>query len=73
MSAHSSLDPESFQKLLASAFVAQESAMDAQALSAFVELQRSIERGELDVDGAMHLIADRARNVANATESPSLC
>jgi hypothetical protein len=67
MSAHSSLDPESFQKLLASAFVAQESAMDAQSLSAFVELQRSIERGELDVDGAMHLIADRARNVANAT------
>ncbi len=67
MSTHSNLDPESFQKLLASAFLAQESAMDAQSLSAFVELQRSIATGEFDVDGAMHLIADRARNVANAT------
>jgi putative methionine-R-sulfoxide reductase with GAF domain len=67
MSTRSSLDRESFQKLLASAFSLQESAMDAQSLSALLELQRSIATGEPDVDRAMHLVADRARNVANAT------
>ena len=41
--------------------------MDAQSLSALLELQRSIATGEPDVDRAMHLVADRARNVANAT------
>ena len=41
--------------------------MDSQSLSAIVEVERSITRGELDVDGAMHLIVDSARNVANAT------
>jgi hypothetical protein len=67
MSTRSSLDRESLQKLLASAFSLQESAMDAQSLSALLELQRSIATGEPDVDRAMHLVADRARNVANAT------
>jgi hypothetical protein len=67
MSTRSSLDRESFQKLLASAFSVQESGMDAQSLSALLELQRSIATGEPDVDRAMHLVADRARNVANAT------
>lgn len=41
--------------------------MDSQSLSAIVEVERLITRGELDVDGAMHLIVDSARNVANAT------
>ena len=41
--------------------------MDSQSLSAIVEVQRLIAKGELDVDGAMHLIVDCARNVANAT------
>jgi hypothetical protein len=63
----SSLDPESFQKLLASAFSVQDSGMDAQSLSALLELEQSIATGEPDVDRAMHLVADRARNVANAT------
>ena len=67
MSAHFTLDPESFQNLLASAFVVQESLMDTQSLSAIVEVRHLIVAGKLDVDGAMHLIADRARNVANAT------
>ena len=67
MSTHSTIDPESFQKLLASAFVVQESGMDTQSLSAIVELQQSIATGELDVEGAGHLIAERARNVGNAT------
>jgi hypothetical protein len=67
MSPDSSLDRESFQKLLADAFAVQESQMDRQSLSAIVEVQRLIAKGELDVDGAMHLIVDCARNVANAT------
>jgi GAF domain-containing protein len=66
MSIHSTLDPESFQRLLASAFAVQESGMDSQSLSAIVELQ-SIVTDECDVDRAVHLIAERARNVANAS------
>lgn len=41
--------------------------MDRQSLSAIVEVERLIAKGKLDVDGAMHLIVDCARNVANAT------
>ena len=37
-----------------------------QALSAIVAVQRSIVTNDVDVDGAMALIADHARNVANA-------
>jgi hypothetical protein len=40
--------------------------MNRQSLSAIVEVQRLIAKGELDVDGAMHLIVECARNVANA-------
>jgi hypothetical protein len=65
MSTHPSLDCESFQKLLASAFSVQES-MDAQSLSALLELEQLIATSEADVDRSMHLVADRARNVANA-------
>jgi TonB family protein len=67
MSNYSTVDRESFQKLLASAFVVQQSQMDSQSLSAIVEVERLIMRGELDVDGAKHLLVDRTRNVANAT------
>lgn len=41
--------------------------MDRQSLSALVEVERLIAKRELDVDGAMHLIVDSARNVAHAT------
>lgn len=67
MNTPSTLDPDSFQMLLASAFFVQESGMDTESLSAIVELQRSIATGAIDVSGAMPLIAERARNVANAT------
>jgi hypothetical protein len=67
MTASSSFDPESLQKLLSNAFVVQESGMDTESLSAIVELQGSIATGELEMDGAMDRIAARARNVANAT------
>jgi putative methionine-R-sulfoxide reductase with GAF domain len=67
MTAQSTLDPESFQKILANALLVQESGMDTESLSAIVEVERSIATGKLDVDGAMNLIAVRARKVANAT------
>jgi putative methionine-R-sulfoxide reductase with GAF domain len=67
MTAHSNLDPESFERLLSDAFAVQESGMDAESLTAIVELQRAIATGEADVDRAMDVIATRARNVANAT------
>jgi hypothetical protein len=66
MTAHS-LDPESLQQLLSNAFAVQESGIDTESLSAIVELQESIATRELDVDGAMALIAVRSRNVANAS------
>jgi len=65
MSTFSSVDRESFQKFLASAFAVQQSQMDSQSLTAIVEAGRLIRRGELDVDGAVHLIVDRTRKVAN--------
>ena len=67
MSSYSNLDRKSFQQLLASAFEVQQSQMDSQSLSAIVEVQRLMAKGELDVDGAMHFIVNCARNVANAT------
>jgi hypothetical protein len=67
LSSDPTLDRESFQKLLASAFAVQESGMKHQSLAAILELQRSIRTGYLDVDGAAHLIAEWARSVANAS------
>jgi hypothetical protein len=67
MSAHSSPDPESFERLLASAFVLQESLMGTFSLSDIVEARHLIATGKLDANGAMRLIADHARKVANAT------
>jgi hypothetical protein len=66
MSSNPSFDRESFQELLANAFAVQESEIDRESLSAIVEVQRLIAKGELDADGAMHLIVDCARDVANA-------
>jgi hypothetical protein len=64
---YSSLDRNALQKLLANAFAVQQSQMDKQWLSAIVEVQGLIGRSELDVDGTMQLIVDRAQTVANAT------
>src|ERR1700719_432968 len=64
---YSSLDRTALQKLLANAFAVQQSQMDKQWLSAIVEVQGLIGRRELDVDGTMQLIVDRAQAVANAT------
>jgi len=67
MSTHSSLNRESFKKLLASVFSMQESVVDVHSLAALLALEKSIATGEPDLDRAMHLVAHRARNVANAT------
>ena len=67
MTASSSLDREFLQKLLSSAFVVQQSGIATESLAAVVELQESIATGEFDLDEAMDMIAERARNVANAT------
>jgi GAF domain len=64
---YSSLDRDALQKLLANAFAVQQSQMDKQWLSAIVEVQGLIGKRELDVDGTMQLIVDRAQKVANAT------
>jgi TonB family protein len=63
MSNYSTVDRESFQKLLAGAFVVQET--DSQSRSALVEVGRLVTRRDVDVDRAMHLIVDRTRNLAN--------
>jgi hypothetical protein len=67
MSSQFSLDPESFQNLLADAYVVQESGIDTRSLGAVLELQGLMADSELDLDRSMPLIADRARNVAQAT------
>jgi hypothetical protein len=40
---------------------------NTESIASIVEVQRLIATGEIDLDGTMHLIADRARDVANAT------
>src|ERR1700746_3123696 len=67
MSAQPSLDRESFETVLASAFAVQQSGIDDESRSALIAIQRSIATGELDLDQTMRLIAERARNIANAT------
>ena len=67
MSKHSSLDRESFQKLLTSAFAIQESGMDLQSLSCLIDLQRSITTTGCSADRAMQLAVNHAINIANAT------
>jgi hypothetical protein len=67
MSTQSSRDRASFEKFGANAFAAPESGLDRHSRSALIELQRSIATGETDLDRAMHMVADRSRNVANAT------
>jgi hypothetical protein len=66
MSTDSNLSRESFQQFLASAFAVQESQIDGQMLSAIMEVERLVTKGELGVDGTMLLIVESARDVASA-------
>ena len=67
MSNDTAFDFASFQQLLENAFAVQESGMDARLLSSVVALQRLIGSGQLDLDGTMNLICERARGVASAS------
>ncbi len=60
-------DRETLQQLLANAFAVQQSNINSQALSDIMILQRSVARGKVDLEGAMRLIVESARNVASAT------
>jgi hypothetical protein len=66
MNANHSLDRESLQRLLASAFAVQESQIDPPLLSGIMEVQRLITKRELGVDAVMPLVVDSARDLANA-------
>jgi GAF domain len=66
MNANDSLDRESFQRLLASAFAVQESQIDPALLSGIMEVRRLIAKRELDLDAVMPLVVDSARDLANA-------
>jgi TonB family protein len=61
MENYPTVDRESFQELLASAFAVQQ--MDSQSRSSLVEIGRSVTTGSLDVDEAVHLIVDRAQEL----------
>src|ERR1700693_932392 len=63
----SSLGRQALQQLLANAFAVQESQIAPQSLADIMEVQRSIARGKLDLDGAMRHLVESARNVATAT------
>ena len=67
MSALPVLNRECFQTLFADAYAVQESGVDTQSLHALVEIHRMVETDQLDVNRAMHLIAECSRNVAQAT------
>jgi putative methionine-R-sulfoxide reductase with GAF domain len=67
MSNGSSLDPELLQKLLESAFAVQECGMNARLLARIVDTQRTVKAGHLDVDATMHLVAECARELADAS------
>src|ERR1700738_2402439 len=58
---------ETLQQLLANAFAVQQSQINTQTLSDIMDVQRSVARGKLDLDGAMRHIVESARSVANAT------
>jgi hypothetical protein len=66
MSGDSNLDRDSLQQFLASAFAVQESQIDPHLLSAILELQRLVTKGEIGIDGVMNLVVDSARDVAGA-------
>jgi hypothetical protein len=58
---------ESFQMLLANAFVVQESGLDAKSLAPVVEIQQFVASDRFQFDEAMWRIANLALDVANAS------
>ena len=60
------LNRELFQRLLADAFVVQESGMDTHSLGTVVQVQRLIDTAPLDADRVMNIIAEGTRNIGHA-------
>jgi GAF domain len=67
MNTPSNPDFESLQQLLANAFAVQESQIHPQSLADIMRVQRLVESGKLNLDGAMRQIVESARKVANAS------
>lgn len=60
-------DGESFQSRLALAFTAQESGIEPHSLHGLIQIRRLIANHQNDPNDIMHMIAERARDVAHAT------
>jgi hypothetical protein len=67
MTVRPTLDSDSFEETLASAFVVQQDLMDVPLPAAILMVRDLVTAGQLNANGVMHLIAGRARNTANAT------
>jgi hypothetical protein len=67
MNPSSGLDRQAFEAFLANASAVQKSGLDAQSLSAIVEVQRFIAASEPNLDRALDLISDRSLKVAQAS------
>ena len=67
MSSRSSLDRDSFQAFLANVYAVQRSGLDTEFLSAVLEMQRSISKGECGLHRAMLIVAERALKISDAT------
>lgn len=64
---NSGLDRQAFEAFLANAFAVQKSGLDAQSLSAIVEVQRFIATAEPNTDRVLDLIADCSLRISNAS------
>jgi hypothetical protein len=67
MNVHASLENDTFQKVLASAFAVQTSGLGAHLVSAVIEIQRSIKTGQQSEDEFLQIIAESAREIAGAS------
>jgi len=63
MSNYCTIDRESFQEILATAFAVQQGQLDKRLLSAIVEVGRLTMSGKVDVDEAVQLVVDRTEAV----------
>src|SRR5215469_7829260 len=62
-----SFDPEPLQTLLASAYMVQGSGMSPQVLARIMQIQKSIETREFDLNEVMDAIAQQVRHIAPAS------
>lgn len=67
MNSDPSLDRQSFEAFLANALAVQQSGLDSQSLFAIIQVQQFLTTAEFNLDRALHLIAERALKIANAS------